>query len=429
MCGLILRPGELKTSCICTGAWRHLPTKTPDEQAKLKKARALASAIAGADPSGVPINHPIRWPGSWHRKGTPKLCKIVELNTEIEIEDLDDAIAVLGTATPSNNGNSRPNASFFREQGDPEKVRDALRYYPNNDLEYDEWLAIGMAIHDYLGEAGRAPFDEWSQKSSKFNEKNQDTKWRSFKPGGGITIGTLFELAKRGGWRGNGFRRGENTEARQDKTLSPDDFYCYMPLSNSYIFTPTGEMWPATSVNARVPPILVTDGPEPLKMKASAWLARHRPVEQMTWAPGLPGLIKDRVISGGGWVSRPGSDSFNLYRPPTIALGDATKAEPWIEHVKKVFPDDAAHIIYYLAQRVQTQGKRSTTRSSSVASRVLARILYSSRLSRLLPRGIGERSRRRRCWVNSTALQDPWFFASMKPATSANLIAISSMNT
>ena len=44
-------------------------------------------------------------------------------------------------------------------------------------------------------------------------------------------IGTLFELAKRGGWRGNGFRRGENTEARQDKTLSLDDFYCYMPLS------------------------------------------------------------------------------------------------------------------------------------------------------------------------------------------------------
>ena len=160
----------------------------------------------------------------------------------------------LGTAAPSNNGNSKPNASFFREQADPEKVRDALRYYPNNDLEYDEWLAIGMAIYDYLGEAGRALFDEWSQKSSKFNEKNQDTKWRSFKPGGGITIGTLFELAKRGGWRGNGFRRSENTEARQDKTLSPDDFYCYMPLSNSYIFTPTGEMWPATSVNARVPP-------------------------------------------------------------------------------------------------------------------------------------------------------------------------------
>jgi len=37
-------------------------------------------------------------------------------------------------------------------------------------------------------------------------------------------------------------------------------------------------------------------------MKPSAWLARHRPVEQMTWAPGLPNVIKGRVISGGGWI-------------------------------------------------------------------------------------------------------------------------------
>src|SRR5262249_27510213 len=109
-----------------------------------------------------------------------------------------------------------------------------------------------------------------------------------------------------------------------DKALSVDDFYCYMPLANSYIFTPTGEMWPAASVNARVPSIPMTDGPEPVEMKASAWLARHRPVEQMTWAPGLPALIKDRVISGGGWKGRLGSDCFNLYRPPVIEHGDAT---------------------------------------------------------------------------------------------------------
>jgi hypothetical protein len=88
-------------------------------------------------------------------------------------------------------------------------------------------------------------------------------------------------------------------------------------------------------------------------MKANTWLAKHRPVEQITWAPGLPMLIKGRVISDGGWIDRSGSDCFNLYRPPTIQLGDPTKAGPWIGHVQKVFPADAAHIIYYLAQRVQ----------------------------------------------------------------------------
>jgi len=45
---------------------------------------------------------------------------------------------------------------------------------------------------------------------------------------------------------------------------------------------------------------------------------------------------------------------FNLYRPPLIKLGDATKAQSWIDHVHRIFNnDDAAHIIKWLAHRVQ----------------------------------------------------------------------------
>ena len=129
-------------------------------------------------------------------------------------------------------------------------------------------------------------------------------------------------------------------------------------MTNSYIFAPTRDIWPAASVNARVPAVVVMDGSGPVEMKASAWLARHRPVEQMTWAPGLPALIKDRILADGGWIDRPGSDSFNLYRPPIIKPGDAAKAGPWIEHVKKVFPSEATHIINWLAQRVQRPGEK-----------------------------------------------------------------------
>ena len=35
-----------------------------------------------------------------------------------------------------------------------------------------------------------------------------------------------------------------------------DDFHAYMPM-HAYIFTPTRELWPASSVNARIPPIKV----------------------------------------------------------------------------------------------------------------------------------------------------------------------------
>jgi len=41
------------------------------------RARKAAIRIAGGDPSNAPAVHPLRWPGSWHMKGKPRLCRIV----------------------------------------------------------------------------------------------------------------------------------------------------------------------------------------------------------------------------------------------------------------------------------------------------------------------------------------------------------------
>jgi hypothetical protein len=129
-----------------------------------------------------------------------------------------------------------------------------------------------------------------------------------------------------------------------------DDFYAYMPM-HSYIYAPTRELWPASSVNARVPP--------PAKgIKASLWLDQHRPVEQMTWAPGSPTLIANRLVSHAGWINQPGVNCLNLYMPPTIVRGDAVRAKRWVDHVHKVWPNDAEHIIRWLAHRVQRSAEK-----------------------------------------------------------------------
>jgi hypothetical protein len=130
--------------------------------------------------------------------------------------------------------------------------------------------------------------------------------------------------------------------AESNEGVALADFHAYMP-QHTYIFAPTREMWAAGSVNARIAPIPVTDGGKSKLLPPSAWLDCNQPVEQMTWAPGLPMLIRDKLISEGGWIER----------PPTIELGDGSQADPWIEHVRRVYPNDADHIIKYLAQRVQ----------------------------------------------------------------------------
>jgi phage/plasmid primase-like uncharacterized protein len=150
------------------------------------------------------------------------------------------------------------------------------------------------------------------------------------------------------------------------KAVTLKDFFAYMPM-HSYIFTPSREMWPASSINARIPPVPIVnangdavagkDGKQKC-IPASDWLDRNKPVEQMTWAPGLPELIHDRLISHGGWIEREGATTFNLYRPPVIELGNSTIVAPWLNHVEKVFGDDTKHIILWLAHRVQRPGEK-----------------------------------------------------------------------
>src|SRR5260370_38610043 len=117
-----------------------------------------------------------------------------------------------------------------------------------------------------------------------------------------------------------------------DQTISVADFYAYMP-THRYIFAPCRQLWPARSVNARLG---FVDG-----ILASDWLDQNRHVEQMTWAPGQPMLIEDRLLSEGGWIVKPGCRIFNLYRPPNIRHCDPNRIEPCLHHLHRTYPDYA----------------------------------------------------------------------------------------
>src|SRR5262249_23626013 len=120
---------------------------------------------------------------------------------------------------------------------------------------------------------------------------------------------------------------------------------------NIRVSRPPRGRWPGSSVNAVLPAVQIS---KDKSIAASTWIDRNQAVEQMTWAPGEDEMIHDRLISGGGWIERIGATCLNLYRPPMLTLGNATEAEPWLDHVHKVFGEaDAQHIVTWLAQRVQ----------------------------------------------------------------------------
>jgi hypothetical protein len=96
------------------------------------------------------------------------------------------------------------------------------------------------------------------------------------------------------------------------KGIKLEDFIAYLPW-HVFMFIPTREAWPAVSVNARIDPIALEnpDGTpvvnsktgETVKIQASAWLDKNHSAQQMTWCPGMPLEVHDRLVDSGGWFA------------------------------------------------------------------------------------------------------------------------------
>jgi predicted P-loop ATPase len=72
--------------------------------------------------------------------------------------------------------------------------------------DYDDWLAVGMALHSVGDDALLDDWEQWSAQSGKHKPSDCQRKWRSFKKSG-ITLGTLGDMAKKDGWRGSAVTR------------------------------------------------------------------------------------------------------------------------------------------------------------------------------------------------------------------------------
>lgn len=185
--------------------WRlRKPTATPDEHAVLKEARRLATELVGGDGTNIAIVHPIRWPGSWHRKSTPRLAKVVAVS-ENEI-DLTEALEILREAAGvADFGSAGVKANGKLRAADDAYVASALAAIPNgNDPKahhWDCWNRIGMATWAATGgsEIGREAFATWSAKSSKNDPVATENRWQHYRtsPPTKAGFGTLVYLARK----------------------------------------------------------------------------------------------------------------------------------------------------------------------------------------------------------------------------------------
>ena len=164
--------------------WRLAePTRDPEAHSRLKQARTAATQLVGGDCTNKPIVHPIRWPGSWHRKGEPRLCRTVSLNPDADI-DLEVVLEALREACPEPSGEGgaaraegghsdgdRPTEELVRRITTGEEYHAALR-----DLAF-RYVKAGMpgglvvaTLYGFMA-GSLAPHDErWAHRRSQIPE-------------------------------------------------------------------------------------------------------------------------------------------------------------------------------------------------------------------------------------------------------------------
>jgi len=101
-----------------------------------------------------------------------------------------------------NKGNENVTESDLEPVVPIEQIERMLAAIDPNDLAYDQWLSIGMAIHSQHQDA-LPVWDNWSSHGKRYKAGECNKRWGGFDATGPqtkVTIGTLFFYAKRHKW-------------------------------------------------------------------------------------------------------------------------------------------------------------------------------------------------------------------------------------
>ncbi|BEV72971.1 DUF927 domain-containing protein [Paludibacterium sp. THUN1379] len=97
----------------------------------------------------------------------------------------------------------------------PQLLRQAL--YTLDPRPRDQWITMGMALKSALGDAGFDLWDQWSQQAPNYQARAARDSWKSFRPGGGVTVASLLGAARAAGfdWRQHSETAGKAPDLAQ----------------------------------------------------------------------------------------------------------------------------------------------------------------------------------------------------------------------
>lgn len=174
------------------------PIEDESERRRIQALQASWVKFTGGDPGAKDLARVLRIPGTLNYKyDPPRPVAFVWYNAQC-LYSLDELRAAIPgelqaseTHTPSKHGAKQERrktnlivwAAELLERLDPSRCDD-----------YESWVATGMALSE-LGAAGQEMWKDWSKGSSKYKEGDCEKKWATFKPGDGLSLGSLYHWA------------------------------------------------------------------------------------------------------------------------------------------------------------------------------------------------------------------------------------------
>jgi hypothetical protein len=170
---------------------------SPEEHQAVMR-RLVASY--GADANVHDLVRVLRLPGFYHMKN-PKQPQFVELfEAPGWVYSAEQILEAFPPIWPEYYPPARTNIDrthFARREF--AQLLSALSYIPADDRMI--WFRVGAALKLEFGDAARSIWDGWSATSEKFDPRTQHTVWKSIRRGTGVTLGTVFYLARENGYR------------------------------------------------------------------------------------------------------------------------------------------------------------------------------------------------------------------------------------
>ena len=191
--------------------WEEPLAITDDNREEIKQRNNLLIELVRQKANGKKIDgvgdlpRILRTPGTFNYKlgkDNAPLCHIVEINdVRFTPEQFDKKLnALYVEKKPEPKLTHQQDFDFPDDNPDLKefRIRRMLDYINVVDGEYDKWLDVGFAL--YNEGMAMADWKQWSRTQPEFKEGECESKWKGFKPNGGITIGTLYQWAVKDGY-------------------------------------------------------------------------------------------------------------------------------------------------------------------------------------------------------------------------------------